>query len=91
MSTEILETSPLYQEWVRKATEEGLSKGMAQGMAQGMQEAALSVLRGRFGAVPAALEAAIRAASTETLQPMLEHATDESLEQIAARLDVRFP
>lgn len=86
MSTEILETSPLYQEWVRKATAEG----MAQGMAQGMREAALAVLRGRFGALPDALEAAIRLASPETLQPMLEHAASETLEQIASHLGVQL-
>ena len=90
MSTEILETSPLYQEWVRKATEEGLSKGMAQGMAQGeergLREAVLIILRGRFGEPAADIVTAVDAASRETLSAILRNAATDSLAQIRERL-----
>ena len=33
MSTEILDASPLYQEWIRSATEEGVQEGIEQGCA----------------------------------------------------------
>ncbi|MGH2517720.1 MAG: hypothetical protein ACRDHP_18895 [Ktedonobacterales bacterium] len=82
MSTEIIGTSSLYQEWVRKATEEG----MAQGMAQGMRESLLLALRGRFGEVTPEVERAIAAADAERLRDTVAHVAMETPEQLAARL-----
>ncbi|HLJ80475.1 MAG TPA: hypothetical protein VKT52_03240 [Ktedonobacterales bacterium] len=78
MSTEILETSPLYQEWVQKAHEEG--------KAEGLREAVLAVLRSRFGELAPSLVDAINSAVLAQLQDVLAHATTDSLEQITARL-----
>lgn len=82
MSTEILETSPLYQLWVSEATE----KGMAQGMAQGLREAVLAVLGSRFGELAPDLVAAINSATVEQLRDLLAHVGTESLEHITRRL-----
>src|SRR5579883_1874254 len=120
MSTEILETSPLYQEWVARGKAEGLAEGLAEGKAEGLAEglaegkaeglaeglaegkaeglaeglaegkaeAVLTVLRVRFGTLPPAVEAAIRAATLSVLDEVLEHAISDSLEQLSARLGV---
>lgn len=91
MSTEILETSPLYHELMRKATEHGMAQGIEQGaeqgMAQGMREAVLAVLRDRFGELAPELVAAINSAGVGQLRALLTHAGTEPLEQLAARLD----
>ncbi|HEX6819260.1 MAG TPA: hypothetical protein VF120_12860, partial [Ktedonobacterales bacterium] len=94
MSTEILETSPLYQEWVGKAREEGKAegkaegeaRGKAEGKAEGLREAALAVLRSRFGELAPPLVDTINSAVLAQLQDVLAHATTDSLEQITARL-----
>jgi len=78
MSTEIIGTSSLYQEWVREATEKG--------MAQGMRESLLLGLRGRFGELPPEMEQAIAAADVERLRGALAYVGTETLEQLAARL-----
>ena len=78
MSTEIIGTSSLYQEWVRKANEEG--------MAQGMRESLLLALRSRFGELPPEIEQRIAAAEVERLRDALAHVGTETLEQLAARL-----
>lgn len=76
MSTEIIGTSSLYQEWVRKATDEG------------MRESLLLALRGRFGETPPEVERAIAAADAERLRDTLAHVGTETREQLAARLGV---
>src|SRR5579859_802035 len=102
MSTDILETSPLYQEWVGKAREEGKAQGIEQGReqgieqgreqgreqgkAEGMREAVLVVLRNRFGELAPSLVHAISSAALAQLQDVLAHVATESLEQITARL-----
>ncbi|MGH2517387.1 MAG: hypothetical protein ACRDHP_17195 [Ktedonobacterales bacterium] len=78
MNTEILETSPLYQQWI--------SKGREEGRTEGAREAALAVLRGRFGALPEDFERALAAAAGARLDAMLAHAATESLEELRARL-----
>lgn len=88
MSTEIIGTSPLYQEWIAEATEKGREQGIEQGTALGQRTAALLVLRGRFGEVPEPIAQTLEKASAELLQTMLLHVATESLEQIAARLGV---
>lgn len=94
MSTEILETSPLYQEWVQKAHDEGKAEGKAeskaegieQGKAEGLREAVLTVVRNRFGEPPSSLVAAINAATSAQLTDMLAHAVMDSLEQMVVWL-----
>lgn len=80
MNTEIIEKSSLYQLWVRK--------GHTEGRAEGVREAALAVLRGRFGTLPADFELALLGADTDRLEAMLAHATTESLDELRARLVV---
>jgi hypothetical protein len=82
MSTEIIGTSSLYQEWVREATE----KGVAQGVAQGIRESVLLALRGRFVELPPEVEQTAEVADIERLRDVLAHLGTESLEQLAARL-----
>lgn len=64
MNTEILETSPLYREWVAEATAKGLQQGLEQGLQQGLERSLaheramlLALWRTRFGE-PAADEVA---------------------------------
>jgi len=82
MSTEILETSPLYQEWARRATEQGLQ----QGLQQGLREAALEVLRTRFNPLPTEVAAALGTATVDVLRAVLAHATSDSLDEVRGRL-----
>lgn len=81
MSTEILETSPLYQLWVKqgqeKGREQGLAEGRAEGRAEGVREAVLILLRSRFGDLGADLERAVGDAGVEALEAVLPRlATD---------------
>lgn len=82
MSTKILETSPLYQEWVGRAREEG----KAEGEAEGLREAIVAVLHSRFGEPAPALVTAINGATLEQLRGILSYVGMESLEQITQRL-----
>jgi hypothetical protein len=86
VSREILETSPLYQEWAQ----EWLTRGREEGREEALRRAVLVVLRGRFPEVPAALVGAIETAPRETVEDMLAHAATETLEQLAARLGVNL-
>lgn len=85
MSTEILDTSPLYQDWKR----EWIAEGMAQGMAQTLRDAVLAVLRGRFGALPPEMETVVAAADTAALQAVLPRLATAPLEEITAALQAR--
>ncbi len=82
MSTEILEQSPLYQEWTRKAKEEGRQEGVEEGMRQSV----LGVLRGRFGELSPDLVAALSAAHQSTLETLLPDLATISLEELRSRL-----
>lgn len=84
MSTEILETSPLYQLWIKEATE----KGRELGIEQGLREAVIAMLRGRFGTLSSEFEHAIEAADAASLQAMLPQAGTASLEELRSRLGV---
>jgi hypothetical protein len=78
MSTEIIETSALYQEWIQK--------GRAEGRAEGVREAALVLLRARFGEVAADLEQVIGAADADSLDTMIPGFATDALPEIRARL-----
>jgi hypothetical protein len=90
MSTEILDTSPLYQEWKREWQEQGMQQGMQQGIQQGhadaWREALLLVLRGRFGELPESLVGATSAAPSERIEEALARAATASLDELAAML-----
>jgi predicted transposase YdaD len=94
MSTEVLDTSPLYREWVEKAQAEGEAKGMAEGEAKGMaegeakglRESVRTVLEARFQTVDAELIAAITAADTATLRDALRYVALDSVDEIRDRL-----
>lgn len=78
MSTEILEKSSLYQEWVQSARE--------QGMANGLREAALLTLRARLGELPPEIADAVARAPVSVLEELLAHVTSDTPEQLRARL-----
>lgn len=84
MSTEIIEKSAFYQEALAK----GEAKGKAEGIEEGQRNAALVVLRGRFGELPPDLAQAISAADQATLDQVLRYAGTDTLEQVRARLGV---
>jgi predicted transposase YdaD len=100
VSTEILESSPLYQYWLRQVEERGLQRGLEQGEARGLQrgleqgeeaglrEAALTALRGRFPNLPPEIAQAIATASREALMALLANVAADSLEQVRARLGI---
>ena len=100
MSTEIIGTSPLYQEWIQEATEKGMARGIEQGrelgleqgrelgLEQGLRTALLAMLSGRFGTLPPEMERAIEGAETGTLQAVLPRAGLDSLDELRARLGV---
>ncbi|HEV2405005.1 MAG TPA: hypothetical protein VGR88_06110 [Ktedonobacterales bacterium] len=82
MSTELLDRSPLYREWVDKAKAEGI----AEGEAKGLLVAARAVLEGRFQSLDADVLAALDVATPDALKDVLRHITTDSLEQISERL-----
>jgi predicted transposase YdaD len=86
MSTEIIETSALYQEWIQKGRAEGRAEGEAAGRAAGVREAALVLLRARFGEVAPDIEQALGQTGTEGLEALLPHLAAETLPEIRARL-----
>lgn len=86
MSTDILEKSALYQEWVRNAREQGIEQGIEQGTANGLREAALLTLRARLGELPPEIADAVARASVPSLEELLAHVTSDTPEQLRARL-----
>ena len=74
MSTEILDQSPLYRRWI------------AEGEAKGVRGAVRTALLGRWGELPADVEAAVETASLDTLDDVLAHVATDTLEQMRARL-----
>lgn len=94
MSTEVLDTSPLYREWVEKAQAEGMAKGMAegeargeaQGEAQGLRESIQAVLESRFQTLDEELLALIAAADVPTLRAAVRHVALDSLDEARTRL-----
>ena len=90
VSTEILEQSPLYRRWIAEAMArgraEGEAEGEAKGRAAGVRGAVRTALLGRWGELPADVEAAVETASLDTLNNVLAHVATDSLEQMRARL-----
>lgn len=90
MSTELLDQSPLYREWVDKAKAEGLAEGEARGEARGeakaLRDSAHTVLEGRFQTLDADLLAALEEATPGALKETLRHITTDSLDQVRERL-----
>ncbi|MGH2486957.1 MAG: hypothetical protein ACRDHE_13185, partial [Ktedonobacterales bacterium] len=84
--TEVLDTSPLFREWVEKAQAEGMAKGMAEGEAIGLRESIRTVLEVRFQTLDAELLAAVDAAHVDALKDTLRHITTGSLDDIHERL-----
>ncbi|HEX6800803.1 MAG TPA: hypothetical protein VF116_24030 [Ktedonobacterales bacterium] len=88
MSTEILEKSSLYQEWVQAAREQGIEQGIEQGMASGLRDAALLTLRARLGELPQEMADAVAQAPVPVLQELLAHVTSDTPDQLRARLSL---
>lgn len=78
MSTEILDESPLYREWVETAE--------AKGKLIGMRNTVRGVLEGRFATLPDDVIATLQAADETTLNIIIMHITTDTLEQVRARL-----
>lgn len=98
MIDELLNESSVTRAFFEKGREAGKAEGMAEGKAEGMAEGkaegeremaqrlAQQALEGRFTTLDEDMTAAIRAASTETLQALVGHVATESLAQLRARL-----
>lgn len=90
MSTELLDQSPLYREWVDKAKAEGMAEGEAKGISEGeakaLRESVQTVLLGRFQTLDVDLLAALEVATPDALRDTLRHITTDSLDQARARL-----
>jgi flagellar biosynthesis/type III secretory pathway protein FliH len=87
----VLERKALREGWeqgVQKGLQEGHEKGLQEGRAQGLQEGILTLLRTLYGAVPAEVEAQLRAirdvATLNALYPLAVSAG--SLENFAQQL-----
>ncbi len=99
MSTELLEESPLYREWIAQAEAKGEAKGKVEGEARGKADGELSGLRRsvriilakRFGPLDETLLAAIDAAQAADLEAVLAQAITDTLDQIRARLQQPQP
>jgi predicted transposase YdaD len=63
MSTEIIGTSALYQEWIQE--------GESRGKAEGVRETVLLLLRARFGELAPEVEQAVTVASVERLEALM--------------------
>ena len=76
------------QEGLQQGLQEGLQQGLQQGLQEGLQEGVLTLLRTLYGAVPAELEAQLRAIrDTETLNALYPLAVSAgSLENFAQQL-----
>ena len=79
------------QEGLQQGLQEGLQQGLQQGLQEGLQEGVLTLLRTLYGAVPAELEAQLRAIrDTETLNALYPLAVSAgSLENFAQQLAQR--
>jgi hypothetical protein len=86
LSTEILEQSPLYQEWIRDAKEQGRQEGRQEGVAEGLRQAALTMLRGRFGELSPEVVAALSAADQGALDALLPQLGTITMDELQARL-----
>lgn len=98
MSTEILEQSPLYREWIAEALQRGealgraageaagRAEGRAEGETDGLRQATHTALLGRWQSLPAEIETALTGASSATLNDILAHLTTDTLEQVRGRL-----
>lgn len=88
MSTEILDTSPLYQEWKQEWIAKGREEGREEGAVSTARAALLTVLRGRFGDLPEAFVHAVEIAPRDAIEGVLPYAGTETPDQLAARLNV---
>lgn len=86
MSTEILDQSPLYREWVETAEAKGEAKGKVEGESYGMRSTIRLVLEGRFGALDTDLLQAIEQATTEQIAAIALHVTADSVTQVRERI-----
>jgi hypothetical protein len=86
MNTDILETSELYQMLVAKVQRETAECVQHETAERTLREAALDVLRGRFGELPEDVTAAVGAQTVDGLHALLVHAGTETFEQLRARL-----
>jgi len=95
MSTELLDESPLYREWIERATAEGLAKGLAEGQAKGKAEGERAViqriLESRFGTVDPQVAEMVNQADFALLDDLIPHIAIDTLEQIRQRLGLGEP
>jgi hypothetical protein len=82
VSNEILESSPLYQQWMREWRE----KGIQEGIQVALRESILVLLQQRFGELPPELVGALSAADRGTLEALLPNLLTISLDELRARL-----
>ena len=101
VSYDLLESSPLYQEWKQEWSEknrwrweepahaagvaEGRVEGRVEGHVEGLRRAVTLMLSSRFGEPSADLALAIASADEATLDEVILHSGSDSLEEIRAR------
>ncbi len=82
MSTDILDQSPLYREWIETAEARGEEKGNMEGM----RDAVRLMLASRFGPLASDLAAAIDSADNATLSVVITHLATDPITEIRVRL-----
>ncbi len=81
----LMSTQDLYEEWRQKTEQVGVERGIGQGIERKAKQYLLETYEIRFGAIPAALQAAIEATHDEpTLHAWFKLAITRSAEEIAA-------
>ncbi|HUY75373.1 MAG TPA: hypothetical protein VMV29_01285 [Ktedonobacterales bacterium] len=93
VSYDLLESSPLYQQWKEEWIEKNRGQweqkayveGEARGEARGLRRAVTLALRGRFGEPDADLAQAIATADEAMLDDVILHSGSDSLEEIRVR------
>jgi len=78
MSTELIEGSSLYQQWVAKGREEGERTAL--------RDSARLALTSRFTSLPDDILQALEQADAAQLRDVLAHIGSDTLEQVRARL-----
>jgi hypothetical protein len=86
VSNEILESSPLYQQWMREWREKGRQEGIQEGIQVALRESMLALLQQRFGELPPDIVGALTSANRGTLEALLPDLLTISLDELRARL-----
>lgn len=82
MNTDIVEQSPLHQQWRKQ----NLAEGEQTGVAQATRELTLMALEGRFGALDPELAQAINSAEVGMLRQIVARVATITLDEVRSTL-----